>query len=135
MLTWTDGDVYDVFMREFEISYEHLGQVTTIPLIPGGQDIPVTNGNRELYVKAYMDHYLHEHIRQEFTAFQRGFEKICGGEALKVSRAFVVPAVLCVSLKVTIYLLLLFLLISTAPATRGIGVVTLWKRGSGHARP
>lgn len=88
MLAWTEGDVYDIFMREFEISYEHLGQVTTIPLIPGGQDIPVTNENREHYVKAYMDHHLHEHIRQEFAAFQRGFEKICGGEALKVDPPF-----------------------------------------------
>jgi hypothetical protein len=58
----------------------------TIPLIPGGQNISVTNDNREEYVKAYMDHYLHEHIRQEFDAFQRGFEKICGGQALKVTR-------------------------------------------------
>jgi hypothetical protein len=84
MLTWTDGDVYDVFMREFEISYEHLGQVTTIPLIPGGEQSSVTNENREDYVYTYINHYAHEHIQQEFAAFQRGFEKICGGEALKV---------------------------------------------------
>ncbi|KAG0069237.1 hypothetical protein BGZ90_000279 [Linnemannia elongata] len=95
MLTWTDGDVYDVFMREFEISYEHLGQVTTIPLIPGGQDIPVTNDNREHYVNAYIDHYVHEHIRQEFAAFQRGFEKICGGEALKLLRPEELELLLC----------------------------------------
>ncbi|KAK3827385.1 MAG: hypothetical protein J3R72DRAFT_426182 [Linnemannia gamsii] len=95
MLTWTDGDVYDVFMREFEISYEHLGQVTTLPLIPGGQDIPVTNDNREEYVKAYVDHYLHKHIRQEFAAFQRGFEKICGGEALKLLRPEELELLLC----------------------------------------
>lgn len=88
MLTWTDGDVYDVFMREFEISYEHLGQVTTLPLKLGGQDIPVTNENREEYVQAYMDHYTHQHIRQEFEAFQKGFEKICGGKALKVVQPF-----------------------------------------------
>lgn len=84
MLTWTDGDVYDVFMREFEISYEHFGQVTTSPLVPGGQDLPVTNANREEYVQAYIEHYVHTHIRQEFEAFQRGFEKICSGPALKV---------------------------------------------------
>lgn len=104
MLTWTDGDVYDVFMREFEISYEHLGQVTTIPLIPGGQDIPVTNDNREHYVNAYIDHYVHEHIRQEFAAFQRGFEKICGGEALKVKQIILyleASVVICMALKVT----------------------------------
>ncbi|KAF9196588.1 hypothetical protein BGZ50_009103 [Haplosporangium sp. Z 11] len=95
MLTWSDGDVYDVFMREFEISYEHLGQVTTIPLVPDGQDIAVTNENREAYVQAYMDHYVHEHIQQEFAAFQRGFEKICGGEALKLLRPEELELLLC----------------------------------------
>ncbi|KAF9559899.1 hypothetical protein EC968_006422 [Mortierella alpina] len=95
MLTWTDGDVYDVFMREFEISYEHLGQVTTIPLVPGGQDIPVTNANREEYVKAYIEHYVYTHIRQEFEAFQRGFEKICSGPALKLLRPEELELLLC----------------------------------------
>ncbi|KAI1317677.1 hypothetical protein EDD11_007983 [Mortierella claussenii] len=95
MLTWTDGDVYDVFMREFEISYEHLGQVSTIPLVPGGQDVPVTNKNREEYVQAYMDHYVHVHIRQEFDAFKRGFDKICGGEALKLLRPEELELLLC----------------------------------------
>jgi len=84
MLSWSDGDVYDVFMRSFEISYEHLSQVTTLPLIPGGEDILVTNENRAAYVDAYIQHYVHEHVDQEFQAFQRGFDKICGGEALKV---------------------------------------------------
>ncbi|KAG0357857.1 hypothetical protein BGZ54_000147 [Gamsiella multidivaricata] len=95
MLTWTDGDVYDVFMREFEISYEHLGQVTTLPLVPGGENIPVTNENRGAYVRAYMEHYVHEHIRQEFEAFQRGFEKICGGQALKLLRPEELELLLC----------------------------------------
>ncbi|KAF9207036.1 hypothetical protein BGZ49_001315 [Haplosporangium sp. Z 27] len=95
MLTWTDGDVYDVFMREFEISYEHLGQVTTLPLKPGGQDIAVTNENREEYVRAYMDHYINQHIKQEFEAFQKGFEKVCGGEALKLLRPEELELLLC----------------------------------------
>ncbi|KAG0223200.1 hypothetical protein BGX31_008647 [Mortierella sp. GBA43] len=95
MLTWTDGDVYDVFMREFEISYEHLGQVTTIPLIPGGEQISVTNENREDYVYAYINHYAHEHIQQEFAAFQRGFEKVCGGEALKLLRPEELELLVC----------------------------------------
>ncbi|KAF9432420.1 hypothetical protein BGZ76_010835 [Entomortierella beljakovae] len=95
MLTWTDGDVYDVFMREFEISYEHLGQVTTLPLKAGGQDIRVTNENREEYVQAYMDNYVHQHIRQEFEAFQKGFDKICGGEAIKLLRPEEMELLLC----------------------------------------
>ncbi|KAG0205057.1 hypothetical protein BGX28_003221 [Mortierella sp. GBA30] len=95
MLAWTEGDVYDVFMREFEISYEHLGQVTTVPLMPGGESIAVTNDNREAYVHAYIAHYVHTHIMQEFEAFQRGFDKICGGRALELLRPEELELLLC----------------------------------------
>ena len=46
MLDWTDGDVGDVFLRTFEISYDVYGQVRNIPLVDGGADILVTNENR-----------------------------------------------------------------------------------------
>ncbi|KAG0325772.1 hypothetical protein BG004_003118, partial [Podila humilis] len=95
MLTWSDGDVYDIFLRSYEISYEHLGQVTTIPLIPDGEDIPVTNENRHSYVDAYVDHYASKHVEREFRAFQQGFEKICGGETLKLLRPEELELLLC----------------------------------------
>jgi hypothetical protein len=47
MLSWTEGDVYDTFLRSFEISYESYGEVKTIPLIENGDAIPVTNENRK----------------------------------------------------------------------------------------
>ncbi|KAG0040527.1 hypothetical protein BGZ82_001853 [Podila clonocystis] len=95
MLTWSDGDVYDIFLRSYEISYEHLGQVSTIPLISEGEDIPVTNENRHEYVKAYVDHYVNKHVEREFRAFQKGFEKICGGEAIKLLRPEELELLLC----------------------------------------
>ncbi|KAG0047855.1 hypothetical protein BGZ83_007189 [Gryganskiella cystojenkinii] len=95
MLDWTDGDVYDVFMRSFEISYEHLSKVTTLPLIRNGENIAVTNDNRTAYVEAYVNHYVHEHIHQEFEAFQRGFNKICEGEAVKLLRPEELELLLC----------------------------------------
>ncbi|KAF9210224.1 hypothetical protein BGZ59_009736 [Podila verticillata] len=95
MLTWSDGDVYDIFLRSYEISYEHLGQVSTIPLIPQGEDIPVTNENRHAYVEAYVNHYVNKHVEREFQAFQQGFEKICGGEALKLLRPEELELLLC----------------------------------------
>jgi len=136
MLTWIDGDVYDVFMREFEISYEHLGQITTLPLVPGGEHISVTNENREEYVHAYINHYVHEHIRQEFTAFQRGFEKICSGEAIKVKEPTLThPSPFGSSrtghLSNCVFCVVRFVL---AFATRGTGTAPLRQLGSGHAR-
>ncbi|KAG0241943.1 hypothetical protein BGW41_005108 [Actinomortierella wolfii] len=95
MLEWSDGDVYDVFMRNFEISYEHMGQVVTLPLIPGGEDIEVTNDERQRYVELYMDHYANIHVSKEFAAFQRGFLKICDGDALKMLRPEELELLLC----------------------------------------
>ncbi|RKO91381.1 hypothetical protein BDK51DRAFT_13981, partial [Blyttiomyces helicus] len=84
LLDWTDGDVADVFLRNFEISYEVYGQVKTLPLVDGGEDILVTNANRQEYVDLYIQHYLVESVRRQFSAFRRGFHKIWGGQALKV---------------------------------------------------
>lgn len=47
LLTWADGDVEDVFARSFEISYNHLGVIRSKSLIPNGENVPVTNENRQ----------------------------------------------------------------------------------------
>jgi ubiquitin-protein ligase E3 A len=47
LLLWEDGDVEDIFQRSFEISYQHLGVIKSKPLIPNGENIPVTNKNRK----------------------------------------------------------------------------------------
>lgn len=52
----------------------------------GGEDLLVTNDNRKEYVDLYIHHYTVESVRRQFTAFRRGFYKVCGGKALKVRR-------------------------------------------------
>lgn len=47
LLTWTDGDVEDVFARSFEISYNQFGETKSKALIPNGENIPVTTENRK----------------------------------------------------------------------------------------
>jgi hypothetical protein len=87
MLNWTDGDVGDIFMRSFQISYEVYGQVKTYNLVENGENILVTNENREEFVKLYIHHLVIDSIKRQFTAFRRGFYKVCGGYALKMCRA------------------------------------------------
>jgi len=87
MLNWTDGDVGDIFMRSFQISYEVYGQVKTYNLVENGENILVTNENREEFVKLYIHHLVIDSISRQFTAFRRGFYKVCGGYALKMCRA------------------------------------------------
>jgi ubiquitin-protein ligase E3 A len=83
--------------------YEVYGQVKTFPLIENGGDIPVTNDNRRGmvhmfyalysyffkhvsdYVDLYIKHYVNISVKRQFDAFYRGFHRVCGGRALKVS--------------------------------------------------
>lgn len=82
-------------MRTFEISYDVYGQIKTYPLVDGGSDIPVTNENREDYVKLYINHYVSESTKRQFAAFSRGFHKICGGPALRMCRADELESLIC----------------------------------------
>jgi ubiquitin-protein ligase E3 A len=95
LLDWEDGDVADVFMRTFEISYDRFGQVEHIPLKTNGHDILVTNENRQEYVHAYINHLVNISIDQQFRSFQQGFYKVCGGRVLSLCRPSELELMLC----------------------------------------
>ena len=98
LLTWEEGDVGDIFMRTFEISYEAYGLVKNIPLTENGADVLVTNANRQEYVRKYIQHLTHESIRRQFSAFRKGFLKISGGRALKLCSPEELELIICGSL-------------------------------------
>jgi hypothetical protein len=47
LLAYPGDDVESVFCRDFVISYRSFGEVLTVPLVPHGDQIPVTNQNRQ----------------------------------------------------------------------------------------
>ncbi|KAJ3388912.1 hypothetical protein HDU84_009326 [Entophlyctis sp. JEL0112] len=86
LLDWDekDGDVEDIFCRSFEISYDVYGQVKTIPLIDGGESVSVNNKNRKEYVSLYVEHYLEESVKRQFSALKHGFYRMCRAEELEM---------------------------------------------------
>ncbi|KAI8803773.1 hypothetical protein BJ742DRAFT_485418 [Cladochytrium replicatum] len=95
LLDWSDGDVSDIFMRTFEISYDVYGKVKTFPLVEGGEDILVTNEKRGEYVRLYIQHLCGESVKWQFEAFKRGFLKVCGGRAIKMCRPEELELLVC----------------------------------------
>ncbi|RUP14759.1 hypothetical protein BC936DRAFT_139636 [Jimgerdemannia flammicorona] len=98
MLEWKqeDGDVADVFCRNFEISYEVFGKgVVNIPLCEGGSDIPVTNENRHEYVRQYCHHFMYLGIKDRLLAFRRGVWAVVGGMAVRMCRPEELEMVVC----------------------------------------
>ncbi|RIA93174.1 hypothetical protein C1645_796650 [Glomus cerebriforme] len=83
MLTF-EGDVESTFCRDFVGEYEAFGDLQRVPLVPNGQNIPVTKYNREEYVERYVNFVLTDSIKEQFEPFKRGFYHVCGGNALSL---------------------------------------------------
>ncbi|ORX93542.1 HECT-domain-containing protein [Basidiobolus meristosporus CBS 931.73] len=95
MLQWKDGDVYDVFMREFDISYKEAGAINTYSLLSNGSNVPVTNKNRDEYVHLYVEHFSNKYVSKQFDALRDGFLRVCGGTALSMLRPEELELLLC----------------------------------------
>ncbi|GFR86618.1 ubiquitin-protein ligase E3A [Elysia marginata] len=94
-----ENDVEDIFSLTFEVALSALGKVTSMPLKPGGADIPVTNENRKEYVQLYVEWTLNNSIYSQFQAFYHGFHSVCASNALIMLRPEEVETLVCGSPK------------------------------------
>lgn len=81
-----DGDVREVFCRDFVIEMERYGGTVQVPLCPGGATRPVTNANRQEFVDLYVYYLLDQSVARQYEPFKRGFFTVCGGNALSLFR-------------------------------------------------
>ncbi|KAI9243540.1 hypothetical protein BY458DRAFT_530581 [Sporodiniella umbellata] len=94
LLAWSEGDVEDVFCRDYELSLDILGQgIVTLPLTahPG----PVTNANREAYVRDYCTYFMYTAQRAAILALRRGLWSVIGSRALHLCTADELEIVAC----------------------------------------
>ena len=75
------------YVHWLQISLEEFGEPRNFNLKEGGASIPVTNENREEFVKLYLDFVLNTAIYEQFRAFYLGFHSVCASNALIVSTA------------------------------------------------
>uniref|UniRef100_A0A667ZWG0 Ubiquitin-protein ligase E3B n=1 Tax=Myripristis murdjan TaxID=586833 RepID=A0A667ZWG0_9TELE len=76
-----DGDVGDLGLT---LSYDEdvMGQLVCHELIPGGKTMPVTNENKISYIHLMAHFRMHTQIKEQTTAFIRGFRSIINPEWL-----------------------------------------------------
>ncbi|KAJ5899603.1 hypothetical protein N7495_004347 [Penicillium taxi] len=104
LLKWSDGDVGDIFLRTYEISFESFGQIKTVDMqrvrrdavwpvheslplqspAPSEEAALVTNQNRHQFVKDYIFWLTDKSIRSQFEAFVRGFHTCLDRSALSI---------------------------------------------------
>lgn len=81
-----EGDVEEVFCRDFVAETERYGQMIQTPLCTNGEKTPVTNANRREFVDLYVRYLLDTAVARQFEPFKRGFYTVCGGNALSLFR-------------------------------------------------
>jgi E3 ubiquitin-protein ligase HECTD2 len=70
----------------FEIPMWQNGQSVYHPLDSDGSDREITPANIKEFVEKAVTYVLRDSIKNQFTAFARGFHSICGGNALSLFR-------------------------------------------------
>nr|XP_018911277.1 PREDICTED: probable E3 ubiquitin-protein ligase HERC4 isoform X2 [Bemisia tabaci] len=93
ILDYKGDDLQDVFSLNFEISREVFGEVIVKPLKPNGENIPVTQENKNEFVDLYVDYVLNKSVEKQYNAFHTMFHKVCGGRVLKLFQASELMAV------------------------------------------
>jgi len=85
LLEYSADDVEDVFCLDFTAEYVIFGERKTVELVPNGANMEVSQANKKAYVRAYIDWYLNESIRQPgFREFSQGFAMVADGPSLKL---------------------------------------------------
>ncbi|KAI8883236.1 hypothetical protein K501DRAFT_272895 [Backusella circina FSU 941] len=100
LLEWdsTNGDVEDIFCRDYDISLDIFGKgVITKSLMKREDDpvVPVTNTNREEYVKDYCTYFMYTAQREQILALRRGMRSVIGSKALNLCTAEELEMVVC----------------------------------------
>ncbi|POV96506.1 hypothetical protein PSHT_15094 [Puccinia striiformis] len=88
ILEYDGDDLEEICSRNFVGDYDAYGTVREVPLLPNGENLPVTKSNRTEFVKLYCDYVLNKSITQQFQAFSDGFHSIAAGNGLMIGSSY-----------------------------------------------
>ncbi|KAJ5131808.1 hypothetical protein N7448_005966 [Penicillium atrosanguineum] len=84
-LAWTlDNDIEGIVELTFSVDDEKFGERSTVDLIPGGRDIPVTNENKPQYIELVTEWKIVKRVEEQFNAFMSGFNELIPADLVNV---------------------------------------------------
>ncbi|KAI0283258.1 HECT-domain-containing protein [Russula brevipes] len=84
-LTWMlENDITDIIYETFTTMEERFGEMVTIDLKPGGEDVPVTEVNKKEYVDLVVEYRISKRVKEQFDAFMSGFSELIPQELINV---------------------------------------------------
>jgi len=68
----------------FSTSYDNFGYEQVVEFVEWGQTVPVTDENKQDFVRLYVDWFLNTSIETQFRPFCKGFYKVISVESIRV---------------------------------------------------
>ena len=76
-LNWIlENDMTDVDYYYFTVEQNEFGKLKVVELMPGGEDIRVTEANKHEYVRLVCEHKLTRGVEEQLKAFLQGFHEL-----------------------------------------------------------
>ncbi|KAF4617712.1 hypothetical protein D9613_006103 [Agrocybe pediades] len=84
-LVWMlENDITDILYETFTTTEERFGELVTIELKPGGEDIPVTEENKKEYVDLIVEYRISRRVKEQFDAFMEGLLELIPRDLINV---------------------------------------------------
>ncbi|KAI6781818.1 uncharacterized protein J7T54_004984 [Emericellopsis cladophorae] len=84
-LCWMlENDITDIITETFSVEDDEFGVTNVVDLKPGGRDIPVTDENKQEYVKLVVEHKLLSSVKDQMEHFLKGFHDIIPSELISI---------------------------------------------------
>jgi E3 ubiquitin-protein ligase NEDD4 len=84
-LVWMlENDITDALDLTFSTEDDRFGEVVTVELKPGGEEIPVTNENKKEYVDLVTNWRIQKRIDEQFQNFAAGFNELIPQDLINV---------------------------------------------------
>lgn len=84
-LIWMlSNNITDIITETFSVENDKFGLVETVDLVENGRTIPVTEDNKQDYVKLVVEHKLQKSVEEQLDHFLTGFHEIIPAELVAI---------------------------------------------------
>ncbi|OAA54878.1 HECT protein [Cordyceps fumosorosea ARSEF 2679] len=84
-LCWMlENDITDIITETFSEEEDEFGVTKIVDLVPNGREIPVTEENKQEYVRLVVEHRLLTSVKDQMESFLNGFHEIIPAELISI---------------------------------------------------
>jgi E3 ubiquitin-protein ligase HUWE1 len=84
LLWMLENDITDIITETFSVDVEAFGETQTVDLVEDGRNIPVTEENKQEYVRLVTEHRLTAAVSEQLENFLKGFHDIVPAELVSI---------------------------------------------------